>query len=130
MKFEQWLKINCFQEPTPEAIELARSAWITAKRDDYVTEMEEYVKLTEASYQSKRAKLKKQITHFIGKFMIVKTENNRLRTLVKNAKKSIDTLQRENMRLQALVNDKDYIVEKQLRQEYKDSSLAKEPIKC
>jgi hypothetical protein len=58
-----------------------RKVWNAAKREDNVTEMEEYVKLTEASYQSKRAKLKKAITHWIGKFMIVKAENNRLRRM-------------------------------------------------
>jgi hypothetical protein len=34
-------------------------------------------------YQSKRAILKKQLTHWIGKFMIVKAENNRIRQLLK-----------------------------------------------
>jgi hypothetical protein len=33
-------------------------------------------------YQSKRAMLKKQVTHWIGKFMIVKAENNRIRHLL------------------------------------------------
>ncbi len=31
------------------------------------------------AFQSKRAQLKKQVTHWIGKFMVVKAENNRLR---------------------------------------------------
>ena len=34
-------------------------------------------------YQSKRAKLKKQLTHWYGKFMICKAENNRLRVINK-----------------------------------------------
>jgi hypothetical protein len=35
-------------------------------------------------YQGKRAMLKKQVTHWIGKFMIVKHENNRLREKVRS----------------------------------------------
>jgi hypothetical protein len=34
-----------------------------------------------ALYQSKTARLKKQVTHWMGKFMIVKAENNRIRSI-------------------------------------------------
>ncbi len=40
-------------------------------------------KSNESFYQSKRAKLKKQVTHWMGKFSIVKQENNRLREINK-----------------------------------------------
>ena len=50
------------------------------------------IKATTSFYQSKRAQLKKKVTHWIGKFMIVKAENNQLRT-------KISKLARENERL-------------------------------
>lgn len=34
-------------------------------------------------YQSKRAQLKKQVTHWYGKFMICKAENNKIRSINK-----------------------------------------------
>ncbi len=43
--------------------------------------------LLEAHFQSKKAKLKKQVTHWYGKFMIVKAENNRLRTKIRRLEK-------------------------------------------
>ncbi len=39
------------------------------------------IKATTSFYQSKRAQLKKQVTHFFGKFTIVKNENNVLRAM-------------------------------------------------
>jgi hypothetical protein len=39
------------------------------------------IKATTSFYQSKRAQLKKQVTHFFGKFTIVKNENNVLRKM-------------------------------------------------
>lgn len=39
----------------------------------------EQVTLESSFYQSKRAKLKKQVTHWMGKFMICKAENNEIR---------------------------------------------------
>jgi hypothetical protein len=53
-------------------------------------------------YQSKRAHLKKQVTHWIGKFMICKNENNVIRqknkdlcALVRNYRDTEVELQRE-----------------------------------
>lgn len=43
-------------------------------------------------FQSKKAGIKKQLTHFIGKFMIVKAENNTLRKTVKVKSVTIQTL--------------------------------------
>ncbi len=57
--------------------------WRAAEREDYVSNMETYVNLVDASYQSKRDKLKKQTTHMTGKYMIVKAENNKIRSLNK-----------------------------------------------
>jgi hypothetical protein len=42
-------------------------------------EFDEAVGHVTSFYQSKRAKLKKQLTHWIGKFSIIKQENNVLR---------------------------------------------------
>ena len=47
------------------------------KYDDYCKRVDEVMSF----YQSKRAKLKKQLTHWIVKFMIVKAENNKLRRI-------------------------------------------------
>lgn len=33
MKFEEWLRSKCFQQPTPEAYDLAKSAWFYKKKD-------------------------------------------------------------------------------------------------
>jgi hypothetical protein len=41
-------------------------------------------------YQSKRTMLKKQVTHWIGKFMICKHENNRLRHKYISSQKQVD----------------------------------------
>ncbi len=83
MNFEQYMKGYRpeIKLGTKEYYDLEMT-WKAAKRDDYIEEMETYVKITEASYQSKRAKLKKWVTHWMGKFMIVKAENNELRKLV------------------------------------------------
>jgi hypothetical protein len=60
-------------------------------------------------YQSKRAKLKKQVTHWIGKFMIVKNENNVTRQknkhlcrMIKSYRDSEIQLQREVKALKAI----------------------------
>ena len=29
-EFEKWLRMTCFQKPTPEAYDLAKSAWLEA----------------------------------------------------------------------------------------------------
>ena len=42
-------------------------------------EFDEAVSDVTSFYQSKRAKLKKQLTHWYGKFMICKAENNEIR---------------------------------------------------
>jgi hypothetical protein len=39
------------------------------------------IKATTSFYQSKRAQLKKQVTHYLGKFTLVKNENNVLRKM-------------------------------------------------
>ncbi len=70
----------------------AEKLWDTARNGDYLIEMQEYVRLTEASYQSKRDKLKKWVTHWMGKFMIVKAENNKLRSMNKALIKRINQL--------------------------------------
>lgn len=33
MKFEEWLRSACFQQPTPEAYDLAKSAWFYKEKD-------------------------------------------------------------------------------------------------
>lgn len=43
----------------------------------------------QAAYQSKRDQLKKQVTHWYGKFMIVKQENNRLRAKIRTMEAAI-----------------------------------------
>ncbi len=83
MTFEQWLKQSCFQCPPKEAEDLARRAWRHAEHNASMAEVDIAIRLTEATYQSKRAKLKKQVTHWMGKFSIVKQENNRLREINK-----------------------------------------------
>lgn len=58
--------------------------------EDNLWQRQERLKITnsvwvqiDAIYQSKRAQLKKQVTHWYGKFMIVKAENNRLRAKIR-----------------------------------------------
>ncbi len=41
-------------------------------------------------FQSKKDRLKKQVTHWTGKFMIVKAENNRLRAELRQAQPLVD----------------------------------------
>ncbi len=43
-------------------------------------------------FQSKRAHLKKQVTHWYGKFMIVKAENNQLRKKIRKLKVDLNQL--------------------------------------
>ena len=62
---------------------------------DGLRERENEFKAMESAYQSKRDKIKKQLTHFIGKFMIVKAENNRLRSKVRMAFVAAERLARE-----------------------------------
>lgn len=56
------------------------------KYEDYCKRIDEVMSF----YQSKRAGLKKQLTHWIGKFMIVKQENNRLRMKLRKAEGYIE----------------------------------------
>ena len=57
--------------------------------NDWIVTTEDHENAVEdiaSFYQSKRAKLKKQVTHWIGKFMICKAENNALRNKLLKAK--------------------------------------------
>ncbi len=84
MYFEDWLKFTAFSKPpTEEARELARMAWRAAEHNKCRTEVEIAVELIRSGYQKKRTQLKKQLTHFIGKFSIVTAENNKLRSMNK-----------------------------------------------
>lgn len=62
--------------------------WRAREKEKIASEME-------SIFQSKRDKIKKQLTHFIGKFMIVKAENNRLRSKVRMAFVAAERLVRE-----------------------------------
>ncbi len=84
MTFKEFMKLKCpeIQPMTDEWLKYSQ-IWQAAEREDYVDNMETYVNLVQATYQSKRDKLKKQTTHMTGKFMIVKAENNKLRSINK-----------------------------------------------
>ncbi len=84
MTFKEFMNkyYGSIKPETEEWIEYGH-IWRAAEREDHLSAMEEYVKMIEASYQSKRDKLKKQTTHMTGKFMIVKAENNKIRAINK-----------------------------------------------
>jgi len=113
MTFEDWLKQSCFQNITQEAEDLARSAYRYAERRASLKEVEIAVALTESGYQSKRAKLKKQVTHFIGKFNIVKAENNALRKKNVTFEYRLKHHVAEVTRLQERINDIEQALKKQ-----------------
>ncbi len=77
-----------------------KQIWNGAEREDYVANMETYCNLVQATYQSKRDKLKKQTTHMTGKFMIVKAENNTLRVKLKTLVAKCEALIERNNELQ------------------------------
>ncbi len=94
MTFEQFMnKYYGNIQPCTDVWLKYSQIWDAAEREDYVANMETYVNLTDAAYQSKRAKLKKAMTHWIGKFMIVKAENNKLRSVNKAITKRNTELQ-------------------------------------
>jgi hypothetical protein len=83
-------------------------------------------------YQSKRAMLKKQVTHWIGKFAIVKHENNRLREKASKDSETIEKLRKHIRRLTDITNwkvadivEKNYEVAQAKIKEY-----TKEPVEC
>jgi hypothetical protein len=67
---------------------------------DDLYKYKKYVATTDSLYQSKRAKLTKQVTHWMGKFAIVKGENNRLRQMMK-------TITASNIRMVAMAGELD-----------------------
>ncbi len=94
MNFREYMKLK-YPEIQPNTDVWLRydRIWKAAEKDDYVTSMENYCELVQATYQSKRDKLKKQTTHMTGKYMIVKTENNKLRSMNKAITKRNKELQ-------------------------------------
>jgi hypothetical protein len=99
MKFDEFMKImypaidpdsksgreihRQWQERNPEALN-------TAGRTMTEEDLDLAVGHVVSFYQSKRAMLKKQVTHWMGKFAIVKHENNRLRHKYISSQKQID----------------------------------------
>jgi len=43
--FEEWLKEVCFQKPTVEAYDLAKSAWLKVKKDEELTILKDVMKI-------------------------------------------------------------------------------------
>ncbi len=84
MTFREYMKLKYPEiQPNTEVWLRYDQIWKAAEKEDYVESMENYCELVQATYQSKRDKLKKQTTHMTGKYMIVKTENNKLRSVNK-----------------------------------------------
>ena len=132
MTFNTWLKESCFRQPTQEAEALARSAWNRAEHNIASKEVEMAVELIRASYQSKRVQLKKQVTHWVGKFMIVKAENNSLRKVLArslNINKALVKKNNEYMVKHGVGKHIRAIDIKPIR-EAKNTVYEKEPIKC
>lgn len=95
-----------------------------------ITTFNEAVKVVESSYQSKRDALKKKTTLYQGKFMIVKAENNKLRSINKAITKRNKELQ-EYMVKQEISNYVETITrigEQPLK--LKKEGYAKVPIQC
>ncbi len=81
-------------------------------------------------YQSKRAQLKKQVTHWIGKFMIVKAENNRLRIMNKALLRDKEMLRQYAMKIEAGQYPVTIGNHKRHLQDLERTVHEKEPIKC
>ncbi len=77
--------------------------WNAAKQDT-IAFVDIEINKANSFYQKKRDMLKKQVTHWIGKYMIVKTENNTLRRQVKRSGKCIAELLTELRFLRQEVN--------------------------
>ncbi len=84
MTFERYMKDYRpeIKPATKEYYDLEMT-WSTAKAEAHKVNMADYLGLVESAYQAKRDKLKKWVTHWMGKFMIVKAENNKLRNMNK-----------------------------------------------
>ncbi len=141
--FDQWLFCNGIDRPSKEAKELAGKAWdaalLSGDKEDTLWQRQQRLKITNrawieigAIYQSKRALLKKQVTHWIGKFNILRIENQTLCRKIKAVLK-------RNAELQKYVTDQETLkIVKTLAKETfktpllksKDTVHEREPAKC
>lgn len=55
--FQTWLRRECFKKPTPEAFDLARSAW--KEQDKRIAELEEEAKASDMVFDVLQARIEK-----------------------------------------------------------------------
>lgn len=96
MDFEQWWKDGGYlYKERLTALEVKNDynkVWDKARLHGIAEAKENYdhgLESITSFYQSKRAQLKKQLTHWYGKFTILKAENNKLRAKVKTMEAAI-----------------------------------------
>ncbi len=101
MKFSEYMnKYYGNVQPDTDVWLRYKQIWGAAEQDDYLASMENYCEVVRSVYQKKRDKLKKQTTHMTGKFMIVKVENNTLRTKMLALITKYEALAKKNKELE------------------------------